>query len=520
MSSPLHLPQNQHAKQDHSVYEDVDLDLLPNDPQKAGKTRPGVPDLLGSNDFRQLSVSPFSQDGRLTPQGSFRESSPGPGFHPPSRDKGFIGGIRSFFLSQWHHNGGPLLIVLAQFFAACMNLSTRLLELEDGLHPMQILCARMTATIFCCFGYMWYQHVPLAPWGPREIRPLLVLRAFAGFVGLYGMWCSIMYLPLAEATVISFLAPNGAGYLCRIFLKEPFTRREQWASYLALGGVILITRPIALFSSPPDAPAEDIDVIAIAAAALNNTAVAEAAAAGHKGLDYIPTIAERLSGIGMGLLGVIGAATTLTVLRAIGPRAHPLISVNYFSTFCTLVTVLTLSLAPLLDYNQPDLHFVLPTSFRQWGLLTVVGLCGFSTQFLLTSGLARERSNRATGMIYTHVLFAAGFDRFVFGHTMGWVSVAGCGMVVGSALWVAVSKRETSSSAKDRGGDDLEARGRVVGASGMAGGEDVPMLAIADRDEIESNDGVEMEGGLVPSAGDEAADIPDGITGPISIETR
>jgi drug/metabolite transporter (DMT)-like permease len=370
-----------------------------------------------------------------------------------------------------------------------MNLSTRVLELEDGLHPMQILCARMTSTIICCFVYMWYQHVPSAPWGPREIRPLLAMRACTGFVGLYGMWYSIMYLPLAEATVIGFLAPNVAGYLCRIFLKEPFTRREQLASYLALFGVILITRPLSLFSSPPDAPAADVNA---AVAAMNGTTT------DHKGMDYIATTAERLSGIGMGLLGVVGGAITITVLRTIGTRAHPLISVNYFSMFCAFITILTLSMAPVLDYGQPSLRFVLPSGLRQWGLLTVVGLCGFGTQFLFTAGLAREKSNRATGMIYTHVLFAAGFDRLVFGNDMGWVSVAGCGMVVGSALWVAIGKGHSGGGRRDLVVGELEAIG-AVGAGVTASGEDVPMLANVG-DEGEGGDDVEMEG-LILSSG-------------------
>ena len=51
-------------------------------------------------------------------------------------------------------------------------------------------------------------------------------RGLSGFFGIYGMWYSVRYLPLAEATVLSFLAPNVAGYLCARLLGDPFTRRE------------------------------------------------------------------------------------------------------------------------------------------------------------------------------------------------------------------------------------------------------------------------------------------------------
>lgn len=441
-----------------------------------------MPTLLDPNSLRRFSISPFSQDGRLTPGTSVRGISPYP--QPPPRH----GGFKGFVISAWDKNAGPILVVLAQLFGALMNLSARFLELEYGMHPMQILCARMTSTIVCCFAYMYWKQVPTAPWGPREVRWLLVLRGMSGFMGLYGIWYSIMYLPLAEATVISFLAPNLAGYLCRIFLNEPFTRKEQIGSFLALLGVILIMRPVSLFSDAASSSGAVATTIAEAAA--------NATITGQPDLDHVPTAAERLRGIGMGLLGVVGSAVTIVILRTIGKRAHPLISVNYFSTFCTLVTVLTLSIAPSLHYNQPALQFMLPTSVLQTFLLLVVGLCGFATQLSLTAGLAREKSNRATAMIYTHVLFAAGFDRFFFGNIMGWVSVAGCGLIVGSALWVAVSKKEQPV----RGGvEDVEARIGMRDRDGASDGEEesAPMLGalvedVDDRGEDDDEDGDDM----------------------------
>jgi drug/metabolite transporter (DMT)-like permease len=62
------------------------------------------------------------------------------------------------------------------------------------------------------------------------------------------MWYSMMYLPLAEATVITFLAPSVAGYLCHLVLKDPFTRKEQLGSFVALAGVILIAQTYYVLS--------------------------------------------------------------------------------------------------------------------------------------------------------------------------------------------------------------------------------------------------------------------------------
>src|SRR3954464_9901635 len=60
---------------------------------------------------------------------------------------------------------------------------------------------------------------------------------------------SLLYLPLADATVITFLAPSLACWACSFLINEPFTRMEQIAAYVSLFGVVLIARPISFFSS-------------------------------------------------------------------------------------------------------------------------------------------------------------------------------------------------------------------------------------------------------------------------------
>ncbi|KAK8129968.1 transporter [Apiospora kogelbergensis] len=181
---------------------------------------------------------------------------------------------------MWWRNQGPILVCISQFFGALMSATTRLLELDEEtgpMHPMLILFWRMSVT--AVFSGLWtyyseqcrrrirrhghrdtvnsssnnshdsWQNVVL---GIRDVRSLLVLRSVAGFFGLYGLWYSMKYLPLAEAVVISFLAPTLAGYMCHALLHDRFTRREQLASLLALAGVVLIARPLSLFAAPED----------------------------------------------------------------------------------------------------------------------------------------------------------------------------------------------------------------------------------------------------------------------------
>src|SRR5450432_3315507 len=71
-----------------------------------------------------------------------------------------------------------------------------------------------------------------------------------------------------------------------------------------------------------------------------------------------PTSTQRLSAVGVAMLGVLGSAGAFTSIRWIGSRAHPLLSVNYFSVFCTLISILALSTAEPLHLSQ-NLHFAL-----------------------------------------------------------------------------------------------------------------------------------------------------------------
>lgn len=61
-------------------------------------------------------------------------------------------------------------------------------------------------------------------------------------------------------------------------------------------------------------------------------------------------------------------------------------------------------------------------------------------QFLLAAGLAYEKSSRSTNMAYTQMLFALTFDKLVFNHSPGWISIIGSSLILGPAIIVALQK--------------------------------------------------------------------------------
>ncbi|RDA93851.1 hypothetical protein CP533_6379 [Ophiocordyceps camponoti-saundersi (nom. inval.)] len=329
-------------------------------------------------------------------------------------------------------NKAAALVALSQLFGAVMNLSVRLLELEEsGMHPIQVLLVRNGITSFFCIAYLWWTKTPDGALGKRQVRWLLVVRGITGFVSIFSMWYSMIYLPLADATVITFLAPGIAGLLCGVVLHEPFTGMERLATAVALLGVILIAQPVALFSQQTDS---------------SSSTPPQRSSLSRMGFPDAPAAHERLFAVGIALLGVMGTAGAFTTLRAISKRTHPVVSINFLGMSCTIICVLVLALAPALDVGQPALRWVSPTSSRQWLLLFSLGTLGFASQYLLTVGLAADTSNRANAMVYTHMLFAVAFDRWVFGHRMEPMSLLGCALILGSAVGVVVFASKPSQS--------------------------------------------------------------------------
>lgn len=227
-------------------------------------------------------------------------------------------------------------------------------------------------------------------------------------------------------------------------LKTPFTRIHKIAGFISMTGVVLIAQPFHFFTSPPESKPESGDAAvtpsrftlhlhrAVSDGAINSAV--ENSGGSSSAHDVTPR--QRAVAVGVGLLGVCGAACAYFTITWIGKRAHPLISVNYFAVWCTVV-----STGVLLFW--PSSTFRLPADWREWLLILFLGCSGFIMQFLLTSALAHDRNRgKVLNVVYTHMLFALVMDKLVWGTTPGALSIVGSSMILGSAIWVAVSKEK------------------------------------------------------------------------------
>lgn len=217
-------------------------------------------------------------------------------------------------------------------------------------------------------------------------KPLLILRGIFGFGGLSCVFFAVTRLPLAEATVLTYLHPLFTALLAAIFLKEPVGRGVAVGVVLSLAGMLLVAKPAALFGAP---------------SSLDGPAVAAAVA------------------------GAFLAGCAYVCVRKLGATEHPLVIVLYFPLVAVLCAPATL---PLMADRA-----VWPAG-GEWLWLLGVGVCAQVGQVALTRGMQHEPAGRATALSYLQVVFAAGWGIAFFGEIPDAATAAGSGLILVGAF--------------------------------------------------------------------------------------
>jgi hypothetical protein len=79
-------------------------------------------------------------------------------------------------------------------------------------------------------------------------------------------------------------------------------------------------------------------------------------------------------------------------------------------------------------------------------------------------------------MAYTSMLFALGFDRFIFGQTPGVWSIIGSTLILGSAIYMALQKDKggnRTNETRTGGGHDRDEEEGLMRGVEEEGGEDI-----------------------------------------------
>ncbi|KAI2467531.1 hypothetical protein F4781DRAFT_307347 [Annulohypoxylon bovei var. microspora] len=300
----------------------------------------------------------------------------------------------------------PSLFVLAsQVAAATLNAAAKYAETRlEQVHPFQVLHVRMLITALGCTWYLWRIGGTSKSdmlFGTPDVRGLILLRALGGTCGASGFFFSMVYLSLSEATALNFLGPLGSLILTRYLSFATVQWTDCLGAVGALGGVVLIAQPEEIFGAINAAERD------VSGDATNN-----------------------MKGLAFAVLGLCGGVITLTSIRCIGTRAHPLTSVNVFAWSLAIVSWIGLMIVPGITWPKNPLV---------WACLIYIGTCGLAMEFLLTVGISSDTSSAATLMIYSQIVWALILDRVLFQTTINLWAILGAVTVIGSLTLVTLS---------------------------------------------------------------------------------
>ena len=272
-----------------------------------------------------------------------------------------------------------LLITIASAVVAVTTLFAKALgtdALGPPLHPLQIAHGRFLFAFIAIAGTVLALRYRLQ----RPHWRLHWLRASLGFAGVTLMFAAVAFIPLSDATAISFLNPVFAMLLAIPLLGEKIGRWRWLATALALSGALILTRPGGGTLQP---------------AAL----------------------------LALGAAAIIGLE--LIIIRKLATRERPL-QVLFFNNAIGLGLA---SLAVLPVFAAPTL--------AQWGALIGLGFTMALAQALFVNALARADASFVGPFSYSAILFAALYDLVIFDVVPDSISILGAAIIIAGAVLLA-----------------------------------------------------------------------------------
>lgn len=292
--------------------------------------------------------------------------------------------LRAMFTPRAPAPGTAILFILAATaFIAGTTLLAKAIgagHLGDPLHPLQVSHGR--------FVFAWIAIASVA--AAMRLRftrvhwRLHVARTAFGWGGVTLMFAAVAFMPLGDATAISFLNPVFAMILSIPLLGEKVGRIRWSAAAIALSGAFILLRPGAESFQPAA-------LLALSAAAV-------------LGMELI--LIKKLS-------GREGPLQILLVNNSIG------------------LAIATAAVIPVW----------VPPSPAQWAALAGIGLLMASAQFCYVNAMARADASFVTPFSYLTLVFAALYDAMFFDILPDAVSVTGATVILAGALLLAWRER-------------------------------------------------------------------------------
>ena len=271
-----------------------------------------------------------------------------------------------------------LIAVACAFIAATTLIAKTLASTQFGepLHPFQVVFGRFF------FAFLTFAVVAavLRPDLQRPHLGLHLARTLGGWAGLTLMFASVAYIPLADATAISFLNPV-FGMIFAIPLLGERVGKWRWsAAVIALVGAVILLRPTP-DSFQPGA------LFALAAAVI---------------LGFELNIIKKLT-------GRENPFSILLVNNAIG------------------VVIASLAVVWVWIWPTP----------MQWALMAALGCAMAVAQTCFVNAMARADASFVAPLTYGTLIFAAVYDILFYNVIPDGVTILGASSIVAGALLLA-----------------------------------------------------------------------------------
>lgn len=284
------------------------------------------------------------------------------------------------YLAKQHNPAlAASLIGIATAFIAATTLFAKALGTDQfgpAMHPFQIVFGRFL------FAFLSFS-LAVAILRPALQRPHLGLhlaRTVGGWAGLVLMFASVAYIPLADATAISFLNPVFGMIFAIPLLGEKVGKWRWLAAGIALVGALILLRPT-------------------------------------------PDSFQPAALLALGAAVILGFE--LNIIKFLTRRENPF-SILFVNN---AIGVCIASLAVIWVWQAPTL--------AQWGLMAAIGCAMAVAQTCFVNAMARADASFVAPFSYGTLIFAAAYDIVFYDVIPDAVTILGASIIIAGALLLA-----------------------------------------------------------------------------------
>ncbi|CAG4888982.1 DMT family transporter [Paraburkholderia saeva] len=245
----------------------------------------------------------------------------------------------------------------------------------------RMLFGLVPAVAICCIGRLsWSERLANLDVKGQTVRALTLLGA-SGF-----FFAGLPYVPLGEAVALAYSETLIVILLAPLILHERMTRRGVAAAIAGFCGVLLVARPT-----------------------------------GGQSSWLGPTLL---------LMSAFFGALSIIQIKRIRSTDDPETMVLFFTLLGTLVTGCTL----FFSWRSVSLEALLT--------MAVLGTFATAGQLLMTMAFRQADAGKLAPYNYTSIVWAAVFGYVIWDETMQLLSLVGIALIVGSAIAVAVRRKD------------------------------------------------------------------------------